>query len=67
MISYMVGKLVLNSTHSTRGWSNMSPGRTVFVPSPAKTGKQRDNPPPFVERLKHPDTKMPVRTVAVKT
>ena len=37
MILNMIGKLAPNSNQSTRGWSNISPGRAVFAPSPPKT------------------------------
>ena len=51
MIPYMVGKLAPNSSHLTRGRSNMSPVGAIFVPFPPKTGTKLLQPPPTPQSL----------------
>ena len=47
MIPYKVGKLTLNTTHSTRRLVKYVPGRGYFVPSPLKTGTELLHPLPL--------------------
>ena len=53
MILYMVGKLVPNSTHFTRGLVKYAPGRGYFRAVPSQTGDKfaTSSTPPIVERL----------------
>ena len=52
MIPYMVAKLAPYSSYLTRGWSNMSPVRAIFVPFPPKTGTNMLHPrPPAIVEL----------------
>ena len=54
MISYMIGKLVPNSSHSTRGLVKYVPGRGYFRAVSSQNGDTivtSPPPPPIVERI----------------
>ena len=53
MISYMVGKLAPNSTHSTRGLVKYVPGRGYYRCVPSQNGNKfvTCHPPSIVERV----------------
>ena len=47
MIPYMVGKLVPNPTHHTRGLVKYVPGRDYFGSVPSQNGEQFVTSPPL--------------------
>ena len=54
MISYMIGKLAPNSSHSTRGLIKYVPGRGYFRAVSSQNGDKivtSPPPPPIVERI----------------